>query len=122
MNELRGSFEYPDEVRVGDHRPTGIPVAPYAVNAVNREGFYDLARICQVNGIILLIRLAPVFAGNAPENSDAILAWREDLENAYPNTIVVRPEILLFEEQFFYDKTHCNRNERKSLPTLSPLT
>jgi hypothetical protein len=108
IEDQRGFFEFLPEVMGGENRPRGIPDAPFAVDSAYREGFRTLARICEDNGIILLIRLTPVFAGDAPENFDALLSWARELKSEYPDVIFGYPEVLLFDRPFFWDKRHCN--------------
>ncbi len=108
IRQRRGFAEYPDDVMAGYHRPRGTPDAPFMLISEYKDGFRVLAQTCRDNGIILLVRLSPVFVGDAPTNSDALLEWSRSLENEYPHVIVARPPLLLFERDFFWDKLHCN--------------
>ncbi len=118
IEDQRGFFEFPPGAMVGLDRPRGIPDAPYAVNAAHRAGFRTLARICKDNGINLLIRLMPVFAAEAPQNHDTLLAWCRELKNEDPDVIFGEPAVLLFGRPLLWDKRHCNPEGAEKLTAL----
>jgi len=118
IKDQQGFFEFPPGAMVGLDRPRGIPDAPYAVSSAHWAGFRTLARICKDNGIILLIRLTPVFAGDAPENFDALLAWSRELKSEDPDVVFGQPAVLLFGRPFLWDKRHCNPEGAEKLTAL----
>jgi hypothetical protein len=88
------------------------------VSAAYREGFRDMARICEKNGIALLIRLTPVFAGEAPQDFAALRAWAAGLKAECRGVIFGRPDVLLFDRAFLWDKRHCNGKGAEKLTTI----
>ena len=59
--------------------------------------------------MLLVIRLSPELVGNDPEHCGRIRAWFHQLEKDYPHLICDRPEIMLYEPEFFSDLSgHCN--------------
>ncbi len=118
IRDQRGFVEFPPGAMVGLDLPRGVPDAPYAVSSANRAGFFTLARICKENGILLLVRLMPVFAAEAPQNQDTLRAWSRELQSEGPGVVFGEPALLLFGRPFLWDKRHCNLAGAQKLTAL----
>jgi hypothetical protein len=53
----------------GEHRPTGKPDEPFSVEPAWRDGIREFATLAHEHGIRFIIRLLPVYSGDAPKIS-----------------------------------------------------
>ncbi len=89
----------------GGVRDRASTLDPFTISDQARAELDALIRLAANRGIPLLIRLTP-FSGDAAEHSPTLRAWAEDLESHYPNVIVGRPELLLYDLDLFFDEAH----------------
>lgn len=86
-------------------REKGNNLDPFTVSDRCKDELSALIRLTADHGLPLLIRLTP-YSGEAAEYSPTLRAWAEDLESRYPNVIVGRPEVLLYDPGLFFDDIH----------------
>jgi len=74
MIKERGYWEQPGTLE-DDWRPRKLIEEPFNMLPGNMEGLVELAKLTQDNGILLLIRIAPLVKGDGPTNSAALRSW-----------------------------------------------
>jgi hypothetical protein len=86
-------------------RMKGASREPTRVSDDFKKGFAVLIRLIADHGVPVLIRFTP-WLPSASDYSPTIRAWAEELESKYPDVIVARPEVLLYDPELFYDGDH----------------
>ena len=109
MTAERGYWEQPGTLKK-NWKPRKLIEEPFTMHPANKEGLHDLARLARDNGILFLIRLAPLVDGDGAKDSQSLQSWTKELEAEFPTVIVSRPEVLHYDASYFSDIDHCNRS------------
>jgi hypothetical protein len=116
--EARGFFRLP-----GAHGPPkGFGKADNVlIRKEWTQGIQRLAQICKEAGVVLVIHFAPI--------SDEVLkvrdlspleAWSRELESSYPQTVVARPLVVVYDAPLMWDAIHLNSaGVEKFLPVVA---
>jgi hypothetical protein len=116
--EARGFFRLP-----GAHgRPKGFGKADNVlIRKEWTEGIQRLAQICKEAGVVLMIQFAPISAEVVKvRDLSPLEAWSRELESSYPQTIVARPIVVVYDRPLMWDEIHLNSaGIEKFLPAVA---
>lgn len=70
-------------------------------------GLPELANLAEANGVLLIVRLVPLVE-KTKTNYAPIRDWLKGLEREHPGLSVIRPEVLLYDENLCWDYQHLN--------------
>jgi hypothetical protein len=116
--EARGFFRLP-----GAHGPPkGIGKADNVlIRKEWTQGIRRLAQICKEAGVVLVIHFAPTSAEVLKARDLSPLeTWSRELESSYPQTVVARPIVVVYDGPLMWDSIHLNSaGVEKFLPVVA---
>lgn len=104
--EARGFFRLP-----GAHGPPkGFGKADNVlIRKEWTQGIQRLAQICKEAGVVLMIQFAPISEEVVKvRDLSPLEAWSRELESSYPQTVVARPIVVVYDRPLMWDEIHLN--------------
>jgi hypothetical protein len=108
VRDQRGFWEWQAMLPLSAQRQVSSSES-FFVSDASRQQLAAIARLTHENGILLLIRLAPVLQGDASEDFVQLRSRLAELETAEPDVIVSRPEVVQFGPYSLAEMSHCNQ-------------
>jgi len=85
------------------------------------QGIQRLAQICKDAGVVLMIQFSPISEEVVKvRDLSPLEAWSRELEASYPQTIVARPIVVVYDSPLMWDAIHLNSaGVEKFLPVVA---